>query len=80
MDKKYDGELLLNEDDHPILIEEECAELTPILKDFVETWAENADQPEEVGYLQSYKNICPRSQRQRSSQFRTRSLRPLRLP
>lgn len=59
MDKKYDGELLLNEDDHPILIEEECAELTPILKDFVETWAENADQPEGSWLLAKLQKYLP---------------------
>lgn len=45
MDEKYDGMLLLDEDDQPILIEEEWAELKPIFKDFVETWAENKEQP-----------------------------------
>ena len=45
MGEKYDGVLLLDEEDYPILIEEECAELKPIVKDFMSSWAENKDRP-----------------------------------
>ena len=48
MGEKYDGVLLLDEEDYPILIEEECAELKPIVKDFMSSWAENKDKPVEV--------------------------------
>lgn len=45
MSQKYDGVLLLNEDDSPILIEAECAELKPIFKDFMEAWVESKEKP-----------------------------------
>lgn len=48
MSEKYDGILLLDEENHPILIEEECANLKPIIKDFMSFWAENKDKPAEV--------------------------------
>lgn len=48
MSEKYDGVLLLDEEDYPILIEEECAELKPVFKDFMGSWVENKDQPIEV--------------------------------
>lgn len=38
-------ELLLNEEDGPILIEEECGEIKPIIADFVKCYAENSNQP-----------------------------------
>lgn len=48
MGEKYDGVLLLDEENYPILIEEECADLKPIIKDFMSFWAENKDKPAEV--------------------------------
>lgn len=48
MNKKYDGVLLLDEVDYPILIEGECAELKPIFKDFINAWVESKDQPSET--------------------------------
>ena len=48
MSEKYDGVLLLDEENYPIIIEEECAELKPVLKDFVNFWAKHKDQPTEV--------------------------------
>ena len=48
MGEKYDGVLLLDEENYPILIEEECANLKPIIKDFMSFWAENKDKPAEV--------------------------------
>lgn len=44
MRDKYDGVLLLDEEDYPILIEEECAELKPIVKDFMISWTKNKDK------------------------------------
>lgn len=46
-DEKYDGVLLLDEEESPILIESECKELKPIFKDFMGAWADNKDQPVE---------------------------------
>lgn len=39
--------LLLDEEDAPIIVKEECEQLKPILKDFVECYAENKDTPVE---------------------------------
>ena len=47
MDEENIDILLLDEEDGPILIEEECAELRPILKEFVEYYAANKDKPVE---------------------------------
>lgn len=47
MNEQYDGVLLLDGENDPIILEEECAELKPILKDFVSSWAEHNDQPTE---------------------------------
>lgn len=47
MDEEKINILLLDEEDGPILIEEECAELRPILKEFVEYYAANKDKPVE---------------------------------
>ena len=45
---KEEYELLLDEEDSPILIEEECAEIKPVIADFVHSYAVNADKPVEV--------------------------------
>lgn len=37
--------LLLDEDTYPILIEEECMELKPVVKDFVNSYIDNQDKP-----------------------------------
>lgn len=47
MNEQYDGVLLLDEESGPIILEEECAELKPVLEDFVSFWAEHNDQPAE---------------------------------
>jgi len=46
MNEEY--ELLLNEEDGPILVEEECAVLKPVVADFVHCYAANSAQPVEV--------------------------------
>lgn len=48
MSEKYDGVLLLDEEDLPILVESECKELKPLFKDFIGSWIDNKDQPTEV--------------------------------
>lgn len=40
-----DTELLLDDVDSPIIMQDECAELRPILQDFVQTYTENSDKP-----------------------------------
>lgn len=59
MDTKYDGVLLLEEEDHPIILEKECAELKPILKDFVNSWAEHKEQPAETWLSNKLKEYLP---------------------
>lgn len=40
-----DTELLLDDVDSPIIMQDECAELKPILQDFVQAYTENSDKP-----------------------------------
>lgn len=47
MGKEIDTLLLIDEEDAPIIIEEECAAVKPIIKDFVECYTENKDKPVE---------------------------------
>ena len=41
MKEEYEFDLLLDEEDGPILVEEECKELKPILEDFVKSYSAN---------------------------------------
>lgn len=45
MEKEVDTLLLIDEEDAPIIIEEECAAVKPIIKNFVECYAANKDKP-----------------------------------
>lgn len=45
MERKNSDVLLLDEEFAPILIEEECAGVKPIIKAFMESYAENKDKP-----------------------------------
>lgn len=47
MGKEMDIQLLIDEENAPVIIESECAEVKPIVKDFVEYYAENKDKPVE---------------------------------
>ena len=47
MGKEIDTLLLIDEEDAPIIIEEECAAVKPIIKNFLECYAENKDKPVE---------------------------------
>lgn len=47
MEKEVDTLLLIDEENAPIIIEEECAAVKPIIKDFVECYTENKDKPVE---------------------------------
>lgn len=59
MDTKYDGVLLLEEGDYPIILEKECDELKPILKDFVISWADHKEQPAETWLPNKLKEYLP---------------------
>lgn len=48
MNEKETDVLIVDEEYKPILLEEECTELKPILTDFVECYAANKDKPVEV--------------------------------
>lgn len=43
--KNEEYELLLDEEDKPILVEGECEELKPVIEDFVKSYTENSDKP-----------------------------------
>ena len=45
MDEKITDILLLDEEQGPILIEEECEELKPILTEFIDFYAKNKEKP-----------------------------------
>lgn len=47
MNNEEKNVLLLDEDLAPILIEDECAEIKPVIKEFVECFIENQDKPVE---------------------------------
>lgn len=48
MQKEIDALLLIDENDSPIIVEDECVAVTPIIKDFVECYAANSDKPVEA--------------------------------
>lgn len=52
-------ELLLDEEDGPILVEEECKAVEPILKDFAETYAANADKPVKIWLVPKMQEQLP---------------------
>lgn len=47
MEKEVDIQLLIDEEDAPIIVESECTAVKPIMKDFMEYYAENKDKPVE---------------------------------
>ena len=47
INEEYDVVLAIDEEHQPIIIEEECEALKPIVKDFVQTYAQNAEAPVE---------------------------------
>lgn len=52
-------ELLLNIDEQPIIIEDEVKELIPIIKDFVETFVQNQNQPIDQWMNKKIHNYLP---------------------
>ena len=59
MNEKETEALLLDEEHKPILIEEECRELKPILTEFVECYASNKDKPVEEWLSQKIQEQLP---------------------
>ena len=59
MEKKNSDVLLLDEELSPIIIEEECAVFKPIIRDFVECYAENKDKPVEEWLSQKMQESLP---------------------
>ncbi len=59
MNEKETEALLLDEEHKPILIEEECRELKPILTEFVECYASNKDKPVEEWLSQKMQEQLP---------------------
>lgn len=59
MDKETDTLLLIDEANAPILMEDECAAVKPIIKDFVECYAENKDKPVEEWLSKKLQDSLP---------------------
>lgn len=59
MEKEVDTLLLIDEENAPIVIEDECAAVKPIIKDFVECYAENKDKPVEEWLGRKLKESLP---------------------
>lgn len=45
MEKEVETLLLIDEEDSPILLEQECKEIKPVIKDFIKCCVENKDKP-----------------------------------
>lgn len=59
MDEKIADILLLDEEQGPILIEEECEELKPILTEFIDCYAKNKEKPIEEWLSQKLQEQLP---------------------
>ena len=59
MDEKITDILLLDEEQGPILIEEECEELKPILTEFIDFYAKNKEKPIEEWLSQKLQEQLP---------------------
>ena len=59
MDERKTDVLILDEEHKPILIEDECRELKPILTEFVEYYAANKDKPVEAWLSQKMQEQLP---------------------
>lgn len=57
--KEDEFDLLLNEDDGPILVEDECKELKPILEDFVKSYSANPTAPVESWLIPQMQEQLP---------------------
>ncbi|WP_130861913.1 hypothetical protein [Bacilliculturomica massiliensis] len=63
MDEKYEHLLLLEEEDYPILIEDECAELKPVIADFMHSWILHRDEPAELWLSEKLQEYLPEKER-----------------
>lgn len=59
MEKENDDILLLDEEFAPILVEEECEAVKPIIKEFVECYVKNKDKPVEEWLSQKMQEQLP---------------------
>ncbi len=59
MDNEINEVLLLDEEDAPIIVEQECEEFKPILKGFVECYIENKDKPVKEWLTQKMQDQLP---------------------
>ena len=59
MKKENEFDLLLNEEDGPILVEEECKELKPIVEDFVKSYSANPTAPVESWLIPKMQKQLP---------------------
>lgn len=59
MKEEYEFDLLLDEEDGPILVEEECKELKPIVEDFVKSYSANPTAPVESWLIPKMQEQLP---------------------
>jgi len=59
MNEKETGVLVLDEGHKPILLEDECRELNPILTEFAECYAQNRDKPVEEWLSKKMQEYLP---------------------
>ena len=59
MDEEQDLILLIDEEDAPIITEQECEELKPILKDFIDSYVENKERKVEEWLPEKMKEQLP---------------------
>lgn len=57
--KNEEYELLLDEEDKPILVEGECEELKPVIEEFVKSYTENSDKPVETWLIPKMQEQMP---------------------
>ena len=59
MKEEYEFDLLLDEEDGPILVEDECKELKPIVEDFVKSYSANPTAPVESWLIPKMQEQLP---------------------
>ena len=63
MKEGYEYDLLLDEENGPILVEEECIEIKPIIEDFVRSYAMNPTEPVENWLVPKLQEQLPEKSR-----------------
>lgn len=64
MKAENEFDLLLDEEDHPILVEEECKEVKPIVEEFVRSYAENQGKTVEYWLVPKMQEQLPEKSRE----------------